>query len=85
MQQHWQKRKHKKTLREKLDFEKDLSSLQTMVMDITTENETLQSELTSAPRQISSDQERINQLESDLNSIPRPAVQHPPPYITNDG
>ena len=56
-----------------------------MVMDITTENETLQSELTSAQRQSSSDQERINQLESDLNSIPRPAVQHPPPDITNDG
>ena len=74
-----------KTLREKLYLEKDLSSLRTMVMDITTENETLQSELTSAQRQSSSDQERINQLESDLNSIPRPAVQHPPPDITNDG
>ena len=79
------KKEAQKTLREKLDLEKDLSSLRTMVMDITTENETLQSELTSAQRQISSDQDRINQLESDLNSIPRPAVQHPPPDITNNG
>merc|ERR1711892_1367719 len=66
-------------------LEKELNSLRSMVMDVTTENETLQTELGSAQNQISADRDQINQLQSDLNAASRPAIQHPPPDITNNG
>eukprot|EP00092_Neocalanus_flemingeri_P001893 GFUD01002020.1.p1 GENE.GFUD01002020.1~~GFUD01002020.1.p1 ORF type:complete len:4147 (-),score=1483.97 GFUD01002020.1:293-12733(-) len=69
----------------KQDVEKELSSLRSMVMDVSSENETLQAELASAQHLISVDQDRINQLQFDLNAASRPAVQHPPPDITNNG
>merc|ERR1712106_824923 len=72
-----------KASKEKL--EKELNSLRSMVMDVTTENETLQTELGSAQNQISADRDQINQLQSDLNAASRPAIQHPPPDITNNG
>jgi len=69
----------------KQELEKQLGSLHSMVMDVTSENETIQAELVSAQHQISADQDQINQLQSDLNAVPRPSVQHPPPDITNNG